>query len=246
MKIAIFDDNQQDRTRLTEIVQNWSTRQTPALTTVHTFETINHVLTAVLSGHFYDLYFLDIMTEEAHDAGFSLAERIRQADIRAVIIFTTNSPEYMASAFEVSAYRYLVKPVQEQQIQELLDRLCASMISRKAQAGEFQGVDGRLIISYADIVYIESLSFHHKARIFLTNGTAKEISLSGRSFSTFSDSELPDDFFRCHRGFVINLGHITGYGRDSVTLCDTITLPVSREQRSTFLTRLIDYHKEIL
>lgn len=246
MRIAVFDDCDKDRFLLIQTIHNWFSQESHALATVHEYSRVNSLLNEVLLGHYYDLYFLDIMTDQALDAGFKLAEKIRQLDIQSLIVFTTNSANYMSSAFEISAFRYLTKPISSQKVHSILDAVKQSLILTKSTVGTFQGIEKKLIIPYSSITYIESLSFHHKARVFLITGGYKDISLASISFTEFAKSQLPAEFFQCHRGYIINLSHITGYKNDSVTLCDSLTLPISRERRSDFANAIFTYHKGII
>lgn len=246
MRIAIFDDCDEDRSLLVQTIHLWTSQESSALITVHEYKSVSSLLNEILLGHFYDLYFLDIMTAQAHDAGFRLAEKIRQMDIRALIVFTTNSKNYMSSAFEISAFRYLIKPIQSEKVINILNSVSQTLLFSKSAAGTFQGLDKKLVIPYSSITHIESLSFQHKARIFLITSGYKDISLAGISFTEFAKSQLPAEFFQCHRGYIINLSHITGYKNDSVTLCDSLTLPISRERRSDFANAIFTYHKGII
>lgn len=58
---------------------------------------------------FYDLYLLDIQLGQM--TGMELAEKIREKDDHAVILFATNYKEMIRKAFQVSALDYLVKPL---------------------------------------------------------------------------------------------------------------------------------------
>ena len=60
---------------------------------------------------FYDLYLLDIQLGQM--TGMELAEKIREKDDHAVILFATNYKEMIRKAFQVSALDYLVKPLDE-------------------------------------------------------------------------------------------------------------------------------------
>ena len=55
---------------------------------------------------FYDLYLLDIQLGQM--TGMELAEKIREKDDHAVILFATNYKEMIRKAFQVSALDYLV------------------------------------------------------------------------------------------------------------------------------------------
>lgn len=70
---------------------------------------------------FYDLYLLDIQLGQM--TGMELAEKIREKDDHAVILFATNYKEMIRKAFQVSALDYLVKPLDEVEVRQALLRL---------------------------------------------------------------------------------------------------------------------------
>lgn len=69
---------------------------------------------------FYDLYLLDIQLGQM--TGMELAEKIREKDDHAVILFATNYKEMIRKAFQVSALDYLVKPLDEVEVRQALLR----------------------------------------------------------------------------------------------------------------------------
>lgn len=54
--------------------------------------------------------------------GMELAEKIREKDDHAVILFATNYKEMIRKAFQVSALDYLVKPLDEVEVRQALLR----------------------------------------------------------------------------------------------------------------------------
>ena len=91
---------------------------------------------------FYDLYLLDIQLGQM--TGMELAEKIREKDDHAVILFATNYKEMIRKAFQVSALDYLVKPLDEVEVRQALLRSFRYLskkrnrIALKNQSGVFE------------------------------------------------------------------------------------------------------------
>ncbi len=68
-----------------------------------------------------DLVFLEIDMPDM--SGFEVARNIRKLQPRIDIVFVTSNPKYAVQAFEMFASGYLVKPVRDSQLEELLFNL---------------------------------------------------------------------------------------------------------------------------
>ena len=71
-------------------------------------------------GSDFDIFFLDIDLKDM--SGIEMARSLRR-ESEAVIVFVTALKEYAAEAFEVSAFSYLLKPVEQGALFALLDGL---------------------------------------------------------------------------------------------------------------------------
>ena len=74
------------------------------------------------SGIHFDIYFLDIDLKDIN--GIDMARRLRQGS-EAVIVFVTALKEYIFDAFDVQAFQYLLKPIDEQKFFQVLDKAVA-------------------------------------------------------------------------------------------------------------------------
>ena len=123
MRIAIFDDVSEDAEYLESIITDWGAdRNYPGIRT-DVFNSVRNLDYELENRRQYDIFFMDIMTPEDRSAGFRAAEKIRMKDLRAAIVFTTNSREYIESAFEIAASQYLIKPLVKDKIYRVLDHL---------------------------------------------------------------------------------------------------------------------------
>ena len=244
MKIVIFDDNAEDLRSLVRIIERWGEQRNCKDLIFYTYENISSLKFSFPETQFADLFFLDIMTPESSNAGFQLAESIHVANPNANIVFTTNSPEYWSSAFEIFALHYLMKPVREDKVFKVLDYVYHSPSKKASPAAILPGNGQDLVIEFDQILYIEAKTEKHQGFAHLTNGERQEINLSSVSFSGLLENNLSEDFAQCHRSIIVNLNYVLKYDHHTVTLrhCNR-EFNIGKNYRNAFLGRMIDHQK---
>jgi len=63
--------------------------------------------------------------------GIEMAREIRRREEDTIIIFITGIKEYVFEAFDVSAFHYLLKPVNEEKLREVICRANKSIKKQK-------------------------------------------------------------------------------------------------------------------
>ena len=100
-----------------------------------------------------DILFLDIQMKGMD--GIETARKLRDSKFRGFLIFITVLKEMVFQSFEVQAYDYLVKPVEEKQFEKTMERLYTSMQNASEDSLLVQkGYEGR-IIREEEIVFCE-------------------------------------------------------------------------------------------
>ncbi len=150
-----------------------------------------------------DILFLDIQMKGMD--GMETAKRLRAGKFRGFLIFITVLQEMVFQSFEVQAYDYLVKPIEEARFEKTMERLLASMCSASGSSLLVQkGYESR-IIQKEDIVFCEIID----RKIYLNLASGEVVDYYERIENL--ETKLDSRFFRCHRSFLINLGHLRGY-----------------------------------
>lgn len=144
----------------------------------------------------YGAVFIDIELGEMN--GLEAAQILRQKGYRNMIVFTTNYEQFVYDGYEIEAFRYLLKPVKQEDIQACMERL------EKTARGNtlvFSFKRKKHCIPYHDILYISScghyLTIHTKEQDYEWKYLLKNL-----------QPELPNQFVRCHRSFVVNLDYM--------------------------------------
>ena len=184
-----------------------------------------------------DILFLDIQMKGMD--GLETARKLRAGQFRGFLIFITVLKEMVFQSFEVQAYDYLVKPVEEKQFEKTMERLFASM----QNAGEDsllvqKGYEGR-IIREDEIVFCEIID--RKIYVNLVSGEVVDYYERIENLET----KLDNRFYRCHRSYLINLKHLKGYKNGTAYMDNGKEIPVSRLRSKEFSGVVLQYMKNI-
>ena len=172
--------------------------------------------------------FLDV--EMPKMTGLECAKAIQDTDPRTIIVFATAHDDYMAQAFEVYAFDYMVKPFKLERVLKTLERIKAVLSERSGPRPEQEKRIASFIANAVSggrfmLHHKEGVNFVNQADILLVqreNRSTVLYATQGRRFETseaLGDVEArldPRIFFRCHKSYIINLNvidSITPYGR---------------------------------
>jgi two-component system response regulator LytT len=184
-----------------------------------------------------DILFLDIQMKDID--GMETARRLRADKFQGFLIFITVLKEMVFQSFEVQAYDYLVKPVEEKQFERTMERLLASMHSAGEDSLLVQkGYEGR-IIRKDEIVFCEIID--RKIYLNLVSGEVLDYYERIENLET----KLGGHFFRCHRSYLINLKHLKGYKNGTAYMDNGKEVPVSRLRSREFSGIVLQYMKNI-
>lgn len=217
LSLMICEDEPAQTAFLAELAQRWADRrQLPVQ--ILSYPSAESFLFSYSEDPAGDILLLDIQLDGMD--GVSLAKKIREGNQRIQIIFITGLPDFMGEGYEVDALHYLLKPVREEKLFQVLDRAADRL--QQAPRTVLLPINGRPVrIFTSDILYAEA--FSHTLTLHLKNG---EEALRMR----LSDLEevLGQGFYRCHRSYIVSLEHIRQVLRSSVVLDDGRQVPLSR------------------
>ena len=125
-KFAICDDEIIEIKYLSSLVTKWG-KKTDNIAIVSTFEDAKSFLFNYAENKDYDILLLDIEMSGANPKihtmnGVELAKQIRTENTSVQIVFITGFPDFIAEGYEVSALHYLMKPVKEDKLFEVLNK----------------------------------------------------------------------------------------------------------------------------
>ena len=191
-----------------------------------------------------DLLFLDIelATDRSGLDGMALARKIREraTGTQPVIIFVTGYERYVFDAFDVGAFQYLLKPVDEEKFSQVFARAVAQIGTAKEKLGRvltLQSANTSKTVPLDSIYYIESSN--HKVELHLKDGEFDCYAKIGDL-----ELELQGQFFRIHKGYLVNLSYVDGYSKTEVTLTNGERLLLSKYKYQDFVKAYLHFLKK--
>ena len=190
-----------------------------------------------------DLLFLDIELAPSGDRldGMALARTIRERTTgpQPVIIFVTGYERYVFDAFDVGAFQYLLKPVDEEKFAQVFTRAVAQIGTAREKPGPvltLQSANASKTVPLDSIYYIESSN--HKVELHLKDGVFACYAKIGDL-----EVELQGQFFRIHKGYLVNLSYVDGYSKSEVTLTNGERLLLSKYKYQDFVKAYLRFLK---
>jgi two-component system LytT family response regulator len=195
------------------------------------------------------LVFLDI--QMPHLNGFQLLEKMPNKNFK--LIFTTAYNEYAIQAIRFSAFDYLLKPIDAEELQASVQRFLETQQDYKQQydllkniihniqapsAGEFRLAlptkEGVHYLFPADIVRCEAIGNYTK--FFMQNNTTYLIS---KTLGEYDALLTPHHFIRTHKSHLVNKKFISFIDHDGfAVLKDKTKVEVSRRRKEEVMAAL--------
>lgn len=192
--------------------------------TIHTYESGEGLLAALTTSNSYDLYFLDILLDGMN--GMELARHIRDISSDAKLVFITSSSEYAVESYEVAPLHYLVKPVTIVTLEEAFRRFFEvygeDCLKKEETVLLKDTLNQKVVLPLSDIYYAEimesRITVHTRTGSFVCRGRMDDL-----------QKLLPtDQFYRCHRSFLVNFQHVSGIRRYDFILKNEVYVPVAK------------------
>lgn len=235
MKIAVVDDDR----AICEAIVRLIKKQEPKAE-VCQFASGKDMLEA---GESFAISFLDIEMEEM--SGLELARKLRQGQeeqekTKGILIFITGYREYMEEAFDVNAYHYLVKPIDEEKFSSVFYRAWKEASAAEEQGKKYiivksSGIQQKIFLK--DIYYIESSNkkviYHTKDGRLEIYGKMEEL-----------ENELGNAFYRCHRCYLVNMEKISAYSTDTIWVTGGDKLILAQKKYNDFIKHYMRYAKD--
>ena len=215
--IAICDDINKDAQYLASVVQSWAQEQKVSVN-IEIFPSAESFLFHCEEKKDYDILLLDV--EMKNISGIELAKQIRSMNHRVEIIFTTSHFELSGEGYEVDALHYLIKPITEAKLMEVLSKAARKLsVEPPSLVIICNGETVKLL--EPDILYIESFLHYVVVHTQSTEYKLKE-NLSALK------GKLSSDFYQTHRSYLVSLKHIRKISRTAVWLDCGAEIPLAR------------------
>ena len=232
MKIAVCDDSREICMKITELIRERDKNSEISL--------FSDGEALIASGEDFDIVFLDIEMKKL--TGIETAEKLRGLeegkDGKTAIIFITAFREYMEQAFDVGAFNYITKPIDEERffrIFEAVSKEVDTALENKFIMVKCQGIQRRFFLH--DISYIESSN-----KKVILNTKQGKFEVYGK-LSEFEEL-LKESFFRPHRCYLVNMENISAYDYEEIVTLDGDRLPMSKQKYRDFVKAYMRYARK--
>lgn len=230
LRTLIIDDEQFALDKLRNYVE-----MMPTLELVAACSGTTEAMSYICEGDI-DVIFTDIDLPDVN--GIKFVESLRNPPL---IVFITAYREYAVDGFRLSAVDYLVKPYDLADFQRAVAKVCE--VSRQNRQSN-EGIDpnGAIFIkvetkfervSFKDILYVKG--YGEYLQVFVENRPQPLMTLS--SFPEIG-KKLSNNFVQIHRSYTVNMDKVTKVGKNTVTIGEDTSIPVSIKCRDNFLNYL--------
>lgn len=231
MNIAICEDNSVEMKTLRTYLEgslHWKQHFS-----ISTFDRAEKLLLHIKeNAQVFDMIFFDIIMDGIN--GFEAATQIRSLNKQTIIVFITSDTSYVYSGYEINAFRYLLKPVNSQCINNILGEAISQINSLYSHMTLSIG-DRFVRISTNNILYVESML--HKIYVHTTT----EIIQYYGKLSAEEGKYFAKGFARCHRSYLVNMSQIKAIEKNEIILMNGARLPLSRQKRAEFMKNFTVY-----
>ena len=179
----------------------------------------------------YDLIILDIEMPGLN--GIETAKKLRKIEDKTAIVFLTSHVEYALEGYEVNALRYLTKPANTEKLSEIITYLLEQ--KKKDKRILLRNSEDVEMVCVADIYYMEAQD--QMIRVVTDKGEYR----NRYNLGDYETELSAYGFFRIHRGYLINLGHVLRLTGREIVMEDSASLPVSRTKETALKNALFHY-----
>jgi DNA-binding LytR/AlgR family response regulator len=229
-KIVACDDNPAITEYLSGVIEENYYSEVNFIAFHTKFDLIDYICETVKGN--VDILMIDINLGE--DNGIEAAELIKQRYPHIKVIFITGYIIYAKDIFEAEPCFFLVKPIEDARLVQAVDKAialiqeerqrCISVVTR----GEIRN------LQLSQIRFIEN---QNRTLIIREKNLDFEVHMKLNKF----EEQLPDNFFRCHQSYVVNLDHVRELTIDGALLYSGERVPVSRSKYADMKKAFLKY-----
>lgn len=182
-----------------------------------------------------DIVFLDIKMQKIN--GIETAKMIRKTNETMIIIFVSSFGEYVYDAFGVEAKGFIVKPIPKTKIYEILNKSISKLEESNKHSLTLYFNGALKKIPFNQIQYCEvadhSVFVYESEKINKYQGKIDDL-----------EKELNEDFFRCHRSYIVNLHFIDSYKENVIYMPSGEKIPVASRRQKEFMKALLHFQRK--
>ena len=184
----------------------------------------------------FDIIFLDIMMSDPD--GMKTAQILHRKAPDKILIFVSSSREYVFDAYDVEAFYYLLKPIDEGKLERVLERAVRKM-ENSSQEFMIVSKERQKRKLYLDEIYY----FEIKGRVVDLHG-AEGVFAYYEQIGILENRLREKGFFRCHKSYLVNLKYVEGYSRQEIILENGERIMIAKRRYEEFCQEILKYMKK--
>lgn len=241
LRIAICDDELQQRKKVLRLLKKYNADHPESVLKTTAFSAGNELLNYVDAHGGFDLYILDVLMPELD--GIETGIALRNRNDNGLIIYLSSSSDFAMASYQAQAFHYILKPVEEHQFFNILDRACRQLDHRKPEVLSVKTKSAVRFLPLHTILYAEL--DNRTVRYYLTDGTTiNSLTFRGAFHKEITPLLNHERFILCGSSFAVNLQYVTAMEKTGILLADGHQVPVSRNLYSAVKKQWMDYWTE--
>lgn len=212
MRIIIVEDEHAAAENLKAIIKN----VLPDIRILDTLESVEETIKWLNNNTHPDLAFFDIKLAD----GYSF-EIFEKTDIFFPVIFTTAYNEYAIKAFKVNSIDYILKPVNQEDVQKAIHKFINLSNIKWSQGNEFIRLLHEIKNSSQEKIYKKAFLVHYKDKMiplktteiaffYIDSGNVYGYTFDNHKYimeqklENIEEQISPDSFYRVNRQFIVS------------------------------------------
>lgn len=235
MHIAVCDDEKNCLDNMEQLLKSY-----PGISRTEYYQNLEDLSAALKNGITYDLILMDIEWDQSTENGIQFAAQYNLLSPQTQFIFVTAyNDKFSQKIFweTINLCGYLVKPVQKENLEKLLDKVRDKIFSSEALMVQHGGTTEK--IPSSQIRYLES-----KAHQIVIHTLSGEVTIYEKL--DVYEKRLHKDFVRIHKSFLVNMRYIRRIEMKEVTMQDGTVLPVSKARYSASRDKYFRFMRAML
>lgn len=188
------------------------------------------------SSESFDIIFLDIIMDGLD--GLRTAQRVRERAYDKLLVFISASRDYVFDAYDVEAFQYLLKPIEDKKLKRVLLK-AVRKTKERSQAFIIVSRDRQKKKLFLDDIYY----FEIRGRMIDAHGTGGVFSYYGQI--GLLERELQGKgFVRCHKSYLVNLKYVDVYNRQELVLDNGERIAIAKRRYEAFCVEILKYMRD--
>ncbi len=235
--IALCDDEEAELDKTERMLRHYGERHSGAAFVIERFESADDLLDKVREKEYMpDCILMDIYMPGK--LGTDASRELRSMGNNGRIIFLTSSREHALDAFGVDASQYLVKPITEETLFPVLDKILGDMEEARRKYLLLR-IDGKIQrVAVDEIVYCEAEG--KTQYLYLSNG--EQYGLRRTMAEIYGKLSCYPEFSRVGVAYIVNLVHVVSLNAQEVQMDTGKKIYLPRGSYQPLRKRYFEYY----